>query len=152
MLKELEKKDSISLLAKDYIDKAFPLQFSEGYTGPKNVTFGSNKVQRDKFRNRVNNGMSIERSFIELVKEDEDVELSDREYAGLLRRYINLTVPGKTEETLQMDLRDSIEEAAFRLVSEGYSLRETFKYVIADVEPETYIVVRAVQKVKTVNN
>lgn len=152
MLKELEKKDSVSLLAKDYIDKAFPLQFSEKYTGPKNVTFGSNKVQRDNFRNRVNNGMSIERSFIELVKEDEDVELSDREYAGLLRRYINLTVPGKTEETLQMDLRDSTEEAAFRLVSEGYSLRETFKYVIADVEPETYIVVRAVQKVKTVNN
>ncbi len=152
MLKELEKKDSISLLAKDYIDKAFPLQFSEGYTGPKNVTFGSNKVQRDNFRNRVKNGMSIERSFIELVKEDEDVELSDREYAGLLRRYINLTVPGKTEETLQMDLKDIIEEAAFRLVSEGYSLRETFKYIIADVEPETYIVVRTVQKVKTVNN
>ncbi|MCI5789826.1 MAG: hypothetical protein MR031_03940 [Tenericutes bacterium] len=152
MLKELEKKDSISLLAKDYIDKAFPLQFSEGYTGPKNVTFGSNKVQRDNFRNRVKNGMSIERSFIELVKEDEDVELSDREYAGLLRRYINLTVPGKTEETLQMDLKDIIEETAFRLVSEGYSLRETFKYVIADVEPETYIVVRTVQKVKTVNN
>lgn len=152
MLKELEKKDSISLLAKDYIDKAFPLQFSEGYTGPKNVTFGSNKVQRDNFRNRVKNGMSIERSFIELVKEDEDVELSDREYAGLLRRYINLTVPGKTEETLQMDLKDIIEETAFRLVSEGYSLRETFKYIIADVEPETYIVVRTVQKVKTVNN
>ena len=152
MLKELEKKDSISLLAKDYIDKAFPLQFSEGYTGPKNVTFGSNKVQRDNFRNRVKNGMSIERSFIELVKEDEDVELSDREYAGLLRRYINLTVPGKTEETLQMDLKDIIEETAFRLASEGYSLRETFKYVIADVEPETYIVVRTVQKVKTVNN
>ena len=152
MLKELEKKDSVSLLAKDYIDKAFPLQFSEGYTGPKNVTFGSNKVQRDNFRNRVKNGMSIERSFIELVKEDEDVELSDREYAGLLRRYINLTVPGKTEETLQMDLKDIIEETAFRLVSEGYSLRETFKYVIADVEPETYIVVRTVQKVKTVNN
>ena len=152
MLKELEKKDSISLLAKDYIDKAFPLQFSEGYTGPKNVTFGSNKVQRDNFRNRVKNGMSIERSFIELVKEDEDVELSDREYAGLLRRYINLTVPGKTEETLQMDLKDIIEEAAFRLVSEWYSLKETFKYVIADVEPETYIVVRTVQKVKTVNN
>ena len=152
MLKELEKKDSISLLAKDYIDKAFPLQFSEGYTGPKNVTFGSNKVQRDNFRNRVKNGMSIERSFIELVKEDEDVELSEREYAGLLRRYINLTVPGKTEETLQMDLKDIIEETAFRLVSEGYSLRETFKYVIADVEPETYIVVRTVQKVKTVNN
>lgn len=152
MLKELEKKDSISLLAKDYIDKAFPLQFSEGYTGPKNVTFGSNKVQRDNFRNRVKNGMSIEKSFIELVKEDEDVELSDREYAGLLRRYINLTVPGKTEETLQMDLKDIIEETAFRLVSEGYSLRETFKYVIADVEPETYIVVRTVQKVKTVNN
>ena len=152
MLKELEKKDSISLLAKDYIDKAFPLQFSEGYTGPKNVTFGSNKVQRDNFRNRVKNGMSIERSFIELVKEDEDVELSDREYAGLLRRYINLTVPGKTEETLQMDLKDIIEETAFRLVSEGYSLRETFKYVITDVEPETYIVVRTVQKVKTVNN
>ena len=152
MLKELEKKDSVSLLAKDYIDKAFPLQFSEGYTGPKNVTFGSNKVQRDNFRNRVKNGMSIERSFIELVKEDEDVELSDREYAGLLRRYINLTVPGKTEETLQMDLKDIIEETAFRLVSEGYSLRETFKYIIADVEPETYIVVRTVQKVKTVNN
>ena len=152
MLKELEKKDSISLLAKDYIDKAFPLQFSEGYTGPKNVTFGSNKVQRDNFRNRVKNGMSIERSFIEWVKEDEDVELSDREYAGLVRRYINLTVPGKTEETLQMDLKDIIEETAFRLVSEGYSLRETFKYVIADVEPETYIVVRTVQKVKTVNN
>ena len=152
MLKELEKKDSISLLAKDYIDKAFPLQFSEGYTGPKNITFGSNKVQRDNFRNRVKNGMSIERSFIELVKEDEDVELSDREYAGLLRRYINLTVPGKTEETLQMDLKDIIEETAFRLVSEGYSLRETFKYIIADVEPETYIVVRTVQKVKTVNN
>ena len=51
-----------------------------------------------------------------------------------------------------MDLKDIIEEAAFRLVSEGYSLRETFKYVIADVEPETYIVVRTVQKVKTVNN
>ena len=152
MLKELEKKDSISLLAKDYIDKAFPLQFSEGYTGPKNVTFGSNKVQRDNFRNRVKNGMSIERSFIELVKEDEDVELSDREYAGLLRRYINLTVPGKTEETLQMDLKDIIEDTAFRLVSEGYSLRETFKYIIADVEPETYIVVGTVQKVKTVNN
>ena len=152
MLKELEKKDSISLLAKDYIDKAFPLQFSEGYTGPKNVTFGSNKVQRDNFRNRVKNGMSIERSFIELVKEDEDVELSDREYAGLLRRYINLTVPGKTEETLQMDLKDIIEDTAFRLVSEGYSLRVTFKYIIADVEPETYIVVGTVQKVKTVNN
>ena len=152
MLKGLEKKDSVSLLAKDYIDKAFPLQFSEGYTGPKNVTFGSNKVQRDNFRNRVKNGMSIERSFIELVKEDEDVELSDREYAGLLRRYINLTVPGKTEETLQMDLKDIIEETAFRLVSEGYSLRETFKYIIADVEPETYIVVGTVQKVKTVNN
>ena len=152
MLKELEKKDSVSLLAKDYIDKAFPLQFSEGYTGPKNVTFGSNKVQRDNFRNRVKNGMSIERSFIELVKEDEDVGLSDHEYAGLLRRYRNLTLPGKSEESLQMDLKDIIEEAAFRLVSEGYSLRETFKYVIADVEPETYIVVRTVQKVKTVNN
>ena len=152
MIKEIEKKDSISLLAKDYIDKAFPLQFSEGYTGPKNVTFGSNKVQRNNFRNRVYDGMTEERSFIELVKENEDVELSDRDYAGLLRRYINLTMPGKNEKTAQMDFKDNAEEAAFRMVSDGYSLRDTFKYVVADVEPETYIVVRAVQKVKTINN
>lgn len=143
------EKDSIRKVAFDYINSAYPLNLSSNYSGPKNISFGENKVQRDNYNKRVRAGMSDEAALRKLVSEKEEVELSDVEYARLLLRYINITMPGKEEESSQMDLRDNMDETFFRLVSAGYSVRDIFKYVVADVELPTFVVVSPIQKIKS---
>lgn len=136
-------RDNIDLIIRDYIDGAFPVEFSASYKGPKNVTFGKNREMRELVQKRRKESVISEEVLKEILNEIPTASASDEFYMDLISRYINLNVPGRNGNisTEQIDFRDLYLEQVNCIVSNGFGYDVAFKYVVKGKMPITSVVI-----------
>jgi len=136
-------RDDIDLIIRDYIDGVFPVEFWPNYKGPKNVTFGKNREMRELVQKRRKESVISEEVLKEILSETPTTSASDEFYMSLISRYINLMIPGRSNETRseQIDFRDLYLEEVNHIVSNGFGYDAAFKYVVKGEVPITSVVI-----------
>ena len=145
-------RDDIDLIIRDYIDGVFPVEFWPNYKGPKNVTFGKNREMRELVQKRRKESVISEEVLKEILSETPTTSASDEFYMGLISRYINLMIPGRSNETRseQIDFRDMYFEKVNEIVSKGYGMDVAFRYVVrGEIPIKSIVIVNPKQYVKT---
>ena len=79
----------------------------------------------------------------EILSETPTTSASDEFYMDLISRYINLMIPGRSNETRseQIDFRDLYLEEVNHIVSNGFGYDAAFKYVVKGEVPITSVVI-----------
>lgn len=133
----ISSKDSIRKIMVDYIDSVFPLRFSDNYQGPKNVSFGKNKIMKDKALRELRSGKTEEEVFRNILREKEDEKGTDEFYLDMMRRYLEVTMPGREERKNkdQMDFLELYNQTA-DVISRGYGMEVAFRYIVGG---ESYV-------------